>query len=417
MRMRSIGPARTLFWVGLVATLAASVPAEASSSVAITLDEALSRASTHPDLRIAEADVRVAEGDLTSAGTIPHNPEVSAAVSPRSGAPGGARDYDASLEQTIELGAKRSSRIKAATARRDAARSRLDWVRAQVMARVRRTYYLGVAANERVATARDAEAVANELRSAARDRLDLGAGTQLEVNVASAAAGRARGERLAAERAYRLARTELAAALGAKGPEDLEPTGRLDVLAAPTLDEEALVARALAQRPDLRAVQQESLAAEADVRLAGALGNPDITLGASYERSADDNRFLVGLSIPIPLFNRNQGGRAVASALRSRATVSEEAVRESVQREVRGAYRALVLAREAVEGFDREVVGGLGDNVSLARESFQAGKISLFDFNLLRRDLVETQLAYLDALAELIEARYALEIATGAGLE
>ncbi|HJU47832.1 MAG TPA: TolC family protein, partial [Gaiellaceae bacterium] len=97
--------------------------------------------------------------------------------------------------------------------------------------------------------------------------------------------------------------------------------------------------------------------------------------------------------------------------------VTEEAARQSVQREVRGAFRALGLAREAVEGFDRDVVGSLGDNVSLARESFRAGKISLFDFNLLRRDLVETQLAYLDALTELVEARYALELATGASVE
>ena len=416
MRKRSIGPARTAFGVAL-AILFACAQAEASSPAAVTLEEALRRAAAHPDIAIADADVRAAEGELVSARTLPYNPEVSVGLAPSKDEAGGARDLDASLGQTIELGGKRSNRIKAATARRAAAQARFEWVRLQVTARARRAHLLALAAAERVKTAREAEGVADELRSAARERLDLGAGTQLEVNVAAAAAGRARGERLAAERLYRTARTELAAAIGLPGPEDLEPVGSLGSLARPLLDEEALVERALAQRPDLTAVRQERAAAEAEVGLASALAVPDLTLGATYERSRDDTRFLVGVSLPIPFFNRNQGGRAVAGALRTRATVTEEAARQSVQRDVRGAFRALGLAREAVEGFDRDVVGSLGENVSLARESFRAGKISLFDFNLLRRDLVETQLAYLDALAELVEARYALELATGASVE
>ena len=417
MRKGSIGPARAAFGVAM-ATLYACAQAEASSPAAITLEEALRRAAaSHPDIAIAEADVRAAEGELVSARTLPYNPEVAVGVAPQKDEAGGARDLDASLGQTIELGGKRSNRIKAATARRAAVQARCEWVRLQVTARARRAHLLALAAAERVKTAREAEEVADELRTAARERLDLGAGTQLEVNVAAAAAGRARGERLAAERLYRTARTELAAAIGFPGPDDLEPVGTLGSLARPVLGEEALVERALAQRPDLTAVRQERAAAEAEVGLAGALAVPDLTLGASYERSRDDTRFLVGVSLPIPFFNRNQGGKAVANALRTRATVTEEAARQGVQRDVRGAFRALGLARESVEGFDRDVVGSLGDNVSLARESFRAGKISLFDFNLLRRDLVETQLAYLDALAELVEARYALELATGASVE
>ena len=59
----------------------------------------------------------------------------------------------------------------------------------------------------------------------------------------------------------------------------------------------------------------------------------------------------------------------------------------------------------------------MDENVTLARESFRAGEIGFFDFNLIRQDLVETQIANLDALADLIEARHALELATGASLE
>ena len=58
----------------------------------------------------------------------------------------------------------------------------------------------------------------------------------------------------------------------------------------------------------------------------------------------------------------------------------------------------------------------LGENLSFARESFQSGKIGLFELSLVRRDLIDTRVAYLEALADLIEARHALEIAAGASL-
>jgi outer membrane protein TolC len=71
------------------------------------------------------------------------------------------------------------------------------------------------------------------------------------------------------------------------------------------------------------------------------------------------------------------------------------------------------LALDAVRGFDRDVVEKLKENLDLARESVRSGKIGLLLFNSVRRDLVDTRLAYLDALSELVEARSALELAAG----
>jgi outer membrane protein, heavy metal efflux system len=397
---------------------ATAAHAQAPKPVSVTLEDALRRsAERHPDLAIAEADVRVAEAELKTARTLPYNPEVSFAAAPKNDAGTGTRDYDAAVQQTIELGAKRGNRIKAAEARRAAAEGRRSWARLQVLAGARRDYFLALAAARRVQIARAAEAVAEELRAAARERLNLGAGTQLEVNVSAASAGRARGERLAAERAYRFARVRLAAGIGAPAGEEVEPSGAIPAFELPKQDEEALVAHAKAERPDLLVVRQERLATDAEVGLARALVIPDATIGASVERTPEDKRFLVGVSVPIPLFNRNQGGRAAARALRTRATVAEEAALRAVERDVRAAFAGYVAAREAVAGFDQDVVLKMDENVTLARESFRAGKIGLFDFNLIRRDLVETQIAYLDALAELVEARHALELASGASLE
>ena len=86
-------------------------------------------------------------------------------------------------------------------------------------------------------------------------------------------------------------------------------------------------------------------------------------------------------------------------------------------REVRTALRRYRSATDAVAAFDQQVVGTLAENLKLARETLAAGKLGLLEVNVVRRDLVESQLAYLDSIAEAVEARAALETAIGHSLE
>ncbi len=407
----------------VLSTCLVSVPVSEGAQ-AIPLEEALRRAERdHPEVLTAGAELAIAEGEVVTARTLPYNPDLSIDVGRKtdrapSGASGsGGQEYGVALGQTIEIPGKRSKRVSAAEARVDAARARLEWARHVVRAGVRRTYFLTLAARERVRSAREAEAVSEELKAFARERLQMGAGTQLEYNVAAASAGRARGERLAAERRHRQARVDLAAASAAPAGEDTEAAGDLPQFTGSAASEAEVVARALALRPDLRALQRERAAAQADVRVARALAVPDPTLSASYGRAPDEKSLLFGITVTLPAFNRNQGGRAVARALESRAIVAERAATQAVEREARAAFAAYRTALDAVQAFDREVVDRLAENLELARESFRAGKISLLEFNLVRRDFVETRLAYLDALAELVEARLTLELSAGGSIE
>lgn len=416
-------PSLATIVAALFATLALATTAAAQQ---ISLDEALQGAlERHPDLRVAEAELKAAEGEVRGARTYPFNPEVSASggreTNPGDSDRGSA--YELSLDQTLELG-KRGPRIAAAEARLAAARARVDQVRVTVLAAARRAYFLAVVENDRLATVREAEAVADELRDFAAERLRLGAGTQLESNVAAAAAGRARSDRLTAQRRRRVALTELATAIGAPASELPEPVGPFLPLPPPgTLEE--FVQRALNTRPDLRAIRQERLAAASDLTLAKRLGIPDPTFGIRWGRanhpplegSPQENTLLFGLTLPLPLFNRNQGGVAVARALESRQGVLEQAQQLNVEREARAAYESYRIAQEAALGFDKDVIDRLDENLGLARESLRAGKISLLEFNVVRRDLVDTRLGYLDALADLVEARAALELASGGSLD
>jgi cobalt-zinc-cadmium efflux system outer membrane protein len=184
-------------------------------------------------------------------------------------------------------------------------------------------------------------------------------------------------------------------------------------------DEDALVTAALGARGDVGAADRVRRARAAEVELADALATPDPELSVSWVRSAveDSNAVVVGLRIEIPLWNRNQGKRAAARAVRSRATIELEALRGSVDREVRSSVRRYRAATEAVAAFDRQVVGTLAENLELARQTLAAGKLGLLEINNVRRDLVESQLTYLAAIAEAVEARAALERSIGRSLE
>ena len=384
----------------------------------ISLDAAVQRAITaHPDLGLAAADVSIGEGNLVTAKTRPFNPELAFTATPLRVGGLTLTDYEVSLGQVFELGGKRAHRAEVAEGDLAAARSRHDWTRRTVVLRVRRAYYMAAIARAIVQTATDAQRAADEARAATEERLNQKAGTQLEVNVASADAGRAKRALLDAERAYTAARAELGAAIGAKPEEDLEPIDEAPPPAEPRLDEDTLVARALSARSDLQAIRHERDAAKAGVDLAAAdaIPNVGVSVGFTREREPDltFDMFSIGLSIPIPLFDRKQGERAVARATLRKAVVEEKASRWQAERDIRTAFRSYRKAREAVLAFDLDVVGKLDENLKLAKESFQTGKIGLLEFNVVRRSLVDTRTSYLEARREAVDAQIALELAAG----
>lgn len=393
--------------------LSGVAPSIHAQTPGISLADALERASRlNPDLRIAEAEASAARAVARAARAWVYNPDLSAGLGRIGPADSSRASHDLGLSQRFELGGKRGARIEAAELRSAAAEARLRRTRTEVLSRVTRAFLLAQIARMRVSTSVEAEQVALQLRDAALERLGLGAATQLEVNVAAAAASRERWIRLRAERDYASAVVRLSAETGLPAVERPEPLGGLVLPSAEARTEADLVALALSRRDDLRAAALERDAGAASLRLASRLAVPDPAFGASLGR--DESRYLtVGMSIALPLFNRGQADRADAAGRFERARIAEQAGRQQVEREVQDAFQAYTRALEAQAGFDRDAVERMTENLQLAEESFRAGKIGLLVFSTVRRDLVEARLAYLDALTELVEQRIALGLAVG----
>jgi len=383
----------------------------------ITLEQALQLAAQRQiEIGVAATDLTAAQGEADAASPWLPNPEVEAAAGPKWLADGVVPAVDLSLSQPLPWIGKRGDRVAAARARIEAARSRLDQVRAEVAAAVRRSFWLALVERERQGAAIEAEQIGQELLTIADKRLALGSSTQLDFNVARAAVGRAHAERIASERHFRAACADLASSIGGASDEKLEPAGQLPPLGPAPADETKLLAL-LAQRPDLRAWRHAVDAANSDQQAADLAVIPDPTLVGSFGHEGDENTLLIGLALPLPVWNQAQGERAIARAARERAKLELEHATQAAARDLRAALTSYRSAVDAVQSFDRDVVAQLHENLALARSAFQAGKIGLTEFNLMRRDLLETRSAYLDAQSELIEARHRLERALGRSLE
>lgn len=398
--------------MGLIGLCQATADAET-----ITLPDAVARAQrNHPDVALAEGELAAEAGRVEAAGLPAHNPELTLGAGPARGG-GTFFDWQIGLSQTVELGGKRAKRVDAASARHDAARFRVAQQHFLVAVEVGRAFRLALIARQRVAAATESARIADEVDAAVRARQAAGGGTQLEANVAIANSGRARRDAVEAGRAYDAARAALDAAVWARAGSRLDPDGVLPTFPAAPWKEDEIAVIALRDRADIAIGRQDRVAARAEVEFADATATPDVNLGATYARNEGTDVYLGTLSIPLPLRNRNQGARRVARAELHKTEIAERAIATQVEREVRAAYRSYVAARAAVEAFDRDVFGKLDENLALAGRSFTSGKISLVEVNVLRRELIETRNAYLDALTEAVEARAALERSAGALLE
>ena len=371
-----------------------------SHADSITLDQAVRRAANRPAVAIAGTEVDAVRAEAAGARRPIYNPELGVAVGPRFGGGQTLLDAEVSLAQTIELGGKRDARRAVADARVAAAGSNLVQAQLDAEFEVWRAFQLTLLARARIDATREAEALATQLVTASSDRQALGAGTQLQINLATLEGGRARHDRLDAENAYDAALAELARVIGAAPDERLEPVGELATLPAAALDEDALVARA-------------------EVRLANAEATPNLTASVSYgyeqDLDTDFHAVMAGLSISLPVRNRNQGARSAARARVRGAELEQDRRTVDVEREVRVAIRAYARAREALLGFDREINERLHDNLELAHESFVAGKLDYFEFSVVRRDLVANRLAFLDAATEAVDAWSTVQRAVGKG--
>jgi len=398
-------------WALLLLCAAPGIPGFGQER-SLTLEDALALARERGvDVALARGRIEEARARQTQAGRrFQENPVLEVESGPRFGG-GTSLDFAASVSQGLDSGRRRSARLAGTRAAVERAEADLDEARRLLLKDAGTAFVRAQGEQERSALLARSRQAADELLAALERRYEAGEATALELNRARTVAAVARAEQSAAEAAKDAVLIEIKALLGLGPEETVEVRG--DLHPRPSPDLEALLA-GLGQRPDLRALAAGLREAEAEVLLGQALGRPEWGVRGGAAREEDAHIVTGGFVVSLPVHNRGQETLAVGEARAGALRQALGAARAAAEAEVRGRYAALARRLEAARELERTALPALDDNESLVQKSFEAGEIDLGELLLIRREILETRLAYLDRLLDAALTRFELEAAAGA---
>ena len=157
--------------------------------------------------------------------------------------------------------------------------------------------------------------------------------------------------------------------------------------------------RALKLRPDLLAAQYGVQAAQSQIALAKANGKVDLTAALSYSHISDQNTLSASFSVPIPVFNRNQGEIARTRFALTQTQETSQAASDTVLTDVRNNYEAFATNQKIVQLYLSGYLKQAQDSRDISEYAYKRGAASLLDFLDAERSYRSTQLAYRQALS------------------
>ena len=389
----------------LVATLL-WVTASAVQAQTLTLDTALQNAfANNPELAAAHWEIEIAEGGRQQAGLLP-NPVVSwdAEDTRRD-----SRTTTIKLSQTLELGGKRGARIDVATRAQDAAALTLEQRRNGLRADVLDSYYAALRAQERLDLVQRSLRLAERGLVVANGRVSAGKSSPVEATRAQVQLSEIRLELNRAQIGLTDAYRRLAASTGSDAPDFQAVASQRE--STPVLPPAAQLLARLEQTAELRLAELQVLQNEASVGLEKAQRIPDldVSIGSQYDASVRERVNVVGVSMPIPLFNRNQGNVLAASRRADQARDLRNAAELRLRTETRQALDLWQTANTEVRAFNQQILPAAQNAVDSATRGFEMGKFSFLDVLDAQRTLIAARNQYLTATAQATDAWVRIE--------
>lgn len=388
----------------------------------LTLQEAIELAlQQNPQLAFLQQEIAAAQGQVMQAAALPPAEIFSrlGEISPN------FREIDEieiGLRQNFEFPGKRGHRKAVADADWQIAQLQMARRRILLAAEVRQRYYESLLAGENLASRQFAVQILKDLQQLLVEQYRGGASGYVEVIRARLELGRGRSDLADARREYSLALAKLKLLLAWESDQPLELSDSLIYIPL-TVPRDSLLARVIRQS-NLRQVFLTAVERQRrTLRLAQLAGRPDFSLGAAFQRVAEeppftaaqpggqvDNVFALEASITLPLFNRAaakgeaQTARAELAAAERRLAYFEQQVRLNFE----AAFAALAAAETQLREFREVVLPEAGNALNAGLVAYQAGQLSLTDLLDIYRTAQQTRLEksramfkYLLALADL----------------
>jgi cobalt-zinc-cadmium efflux system outer membrane protein len=385
------------------ATIVDAGAAQANSG-GMTLTELLVYAAKHaPTLATADAQVALARAEVTTAAPwFPQNPELSGSLGSRTSAGATGLQYEVSLAQKLEVSGERGLRRRAAEAEQKVAGSRNEALAWRLHVEIHRLHNELLLMAERRSQAERFVAFSESLQKIASGQVEAGETSALTLLVADADLAQTRSVLLEVIQQESLTRIALAGLVGWPRSKALSVEGELPSRGRAPATETLL--RLMAQHHPSLLVRREAVAArQARLEAERRSAFPDPTVGASYTREpgvggqASTDIWLFNLSVPLPLWQRNQGGVARAAAELDLARGEAAQVENSLENHIQLAATALNSASERVEIYEKSVIPQLQKNLNALQKAYELGEVNLLQVSQTRERLLEGSKQYLDA--------------------
>jgi cobalt-zinc-cadmium efflux system outer membrane protein len=372
----------------------------------LTLEKAYDLAERHhPELTAARAHVKAAGGRIDQAGRFP-NPELVGRMesAPPSGRTTGEAEYIGGISQSVPLGSRLEKAEQVAVEEQARRQQLLASTRLKLQKEIQGAF--GTALYLDKVRRLQSQVVSNSVRLVELTRTRVDAGDSISQDLARAQLEqiRARVELKKIESLRQQAGLELATAMGLPGLKVGTLEGDLDrTLAIPKLK---MVMNELESHPALRVARGDEAVQKARIELVESERIPDVNLELFYRRiqSSRTDAFDVGLSLPLPLFDRNRGAIDEARADADAAAEDVRAARQSLNRRLRRAHADLTRAVANAETMETEVLPRAATIRQTAEVRFEHGDINMMELLQTRRQWAEVRFRYLETLREAMDA-------------
>jgi len=386
---------------------------------AMTVEEAVQQALKHnPDLQTLKLEEDSASGQLEKARLLLiSNPTVEGNISKKKRPPGEVGDaftnYGFKLSQEFEIAGQRGSRIAVGENELARVQAGIKDKERFLISDVKDSFAKVLALKKKSGLARETVQLKEELLGYTRIKFQAGDISGLDVNLAEVELSKAKRELLLNEREYRESLLALQGFLGLPPDRSFALQGDLPSEAPVLPDRAALQETAYTLRPDAKSTLFEVEKTKAALRLAKKEVIPNVTLSGFYDRDELRNVVGLGISVPLPLFNRKQAEKKEAYARAEGAKIKSEGLKKTIEREVEQAYSDLATAIEELTLFKKEIIVKAAENLNLLNLAFKEGKVGFFEVRLAQKDTIEVQFAYIEAQMRAQLALNAMEKTTG----
>jgi cobalt-zinc-cadmium efflux system outer membrane protein len=378
-------------------------PGIAEPTGVITLRKALALALMHnSELKVFSLETRAAQARELQAGLWP-NPEIEVEVE-NVGGTGELRGFDAAettiqLSQLIELGNKSQKRKKVASFEKELANLDYQNKRLEIFSEAAEAFILVLKAQEKLQLSNELLKLSAESFETVEKRVNAGKDSPVEKNRSSVALAKIKILHREAQRNLEYIRKQLASFWGQDKPLFKQAAGNLEnVEQLPTLEN---LTNQLKLNPEYTRWEAEIKKSQAVLDLEKSKAVGDITIGAGLKRfnETDDNAVVFGISIPLPLSDRNQGAKQEAVYNLAKSREGQKAAWLKLQNEFNQTYQGFANSYSQATSLKNEVLPAASEMFNAATRAYQEGKVDYLNVLDAQRTLFDVRNEYIESLA------------------